>query len=233
MTSQAGQSLQNKIDEHGNLWSMLYDGEVHRFQFPVKPEYSNWIDEQIAWRTSVIFQNTSHHMTDVFLEGPDVIRLLSDLGINSFHGFGPMQAKQYVVCNHDGYVIGDAVLFCEKEDEISIVGKPMAANWVRFHAEIGDYSVKVTKIDRPPPNLTERTRFRFQVPGPKADQLFEELNGGPFATTMLREGYDAKTVAASGGWKDAATAMRYYAHALENPTVTDVLFGAKPTQGRN
>lgn len=53
-----------------------------------------------------------------------------------------------------------------------------------------------------------------------------------FSTTMLREGYDAKTVAVSGGWKDAVTVMRYYAHALEDPTVTDVLFGTKPTQSR-
>ena len=70
----AKQSLQDKIDAHGDLWSMLYDGPVHRFEFPVKPEFSNWVDEQIAWRTSVIFQNMSHHMTDVFLRGPDVIR---------------------------------------------------------------------------------------------------------------------------------------------------------------
>jgi len=174
----ATQSLQDKIDAHGDLWSMLYDGPVHRFEFPVKPEFSNWIDEQIAWRTSVIFQNMSHHMTDVSLRGPDVIRLLSDLGINSFEGFGPMQAKQYVVCNYDGQFIGDAVLFCEEENAVSIVGKPMAANWVRYHAEKGDYDVEFEPIDRPSSNLTDRKRFRFQVQGPKADELFAELNGG-------------------------------------------------------
>lgn len=179
MTSLTKQSLQDKIEAHGDLWSMLYDGDVHRFQFPVKPEFSNWIDEQKAWRTTVIFQNMSHHMTDVFLEGPDVVRLLSDLGINSFAGFGPMQAKQYVVCNYDGQIIGDSVLFCEEENKVSIVGKPMAANWVRYHADTGDYDVKVTKIDRPSPNLTDRARFRFQIQGPNADKLFDELNGGP------------------------------------------------------
>lgn len=172
------QSLQDKIDAHGDLWSMLYDGPVHRFEFPVKPEFSNWVDEQIAWRTSVIFQNMSHHMTDVFLRGPDVIRLLSDLGINSFENFGPMQAKQYVVCNYDGQFIGDAVLFCEEENAVSIVGKPMAANWVRYHAETGDYNVEVELVDRPSAILTDRKRFRFQVQGPNADALLAELNGG-------------------------------------------------------
>lgn len=48
-----------------------------------------------------------------------------------------------------------------------------------------------------------------------------------FATSMLQKGYDAKTVADLGGWKDAVTVMRYYAHALDDPTVTDALFGTE------
>jgi len=135
MSADTRTSLQDKIDAHSDVWSMLYNAQEHRFQFPIKPEFSNWVDEQKAWRSSVIFQNMSHHMTDVFFEGPDVLRLLSDLGINSFADFGAMQAKQYVVCNYDGQIIGDSVLFCEEENKVSIVGKPMAANWVRYHAQ--------------------------------------------------------------------------------------------------
>lgn len=51
-----------------------------------------------------------------------------------------------------------------------------------------------------------------------------------FATTMLRAGYDVKTVAHLGGWKDAATVLRTYAHALTDPTLTDAVFGKKLTQ---
>ncbi|WP_424988471.1 hypothetical protein [Microbulbifer sp. S227A] len=172
-------SLQDKIDAHGDLWGMLYNSPEQKFQFPVRPEFSNWIDEQRAWRNSVIFQNMSHHMTDVYFQGPDTVRLLTDLGINSFDGFGAMQAKQYVVCNHDGHIIGDAVLFCEEENKVSIVGKLMAANWVRYHAETGDYDVTVEHIDPASPNLSDRRVFRYQVQGPNADKLLEELNGGP------------------------------------------------------
>ena len=46
-----------------------------------------------------------------------------------------------------------------------------------------------------------------------------------FATSMLQAGIDPKTVAVRGGWKDVATVMKYYAHAMDDPTVTDVLFG--------
>jgi integrase len=51
-----------------------------------------------------------------------------------------------------------------------------------------------------------------------------------FATSMLQAGVDPKTVAVRGGWKDVATVMKYYAHAMDDPTVTDVLFGTNLTQ---
>jgi integrase len=51
-----------------------------------------------------------------------------------------------------------------------------------------------------------------------------------FATEMLRKGFDVKTVAEMGGWKDATTVLRTYAHAIEDKTVTDALFGTPVTQ---
>lgn len=54
-----------------------------------------------------------------------------------------------------------------------------------------------------------------------------------FATTMLQAGIDPKTVAVRGGWKDVATVMKFYAHARDDLTVTDVLFDTQLTQGQN
>ena len=179
MQNPEAKSLQDKIDAHSNVWSMLYNADAQKFTFPVQSEFSNWIDEQKAWRSSAIFQNMSHHMTDVYFEGPDVVRLLTDFGINSFDGFGAMQAKQYVACNANGYYIGDAILFCEEENKVSVVGKPMVANWLRFQIEQGDYGAQVEHIDRPSANLSDRRIFRFQVQGPNADKILEDLNGGP------------------------------------------------------
>lgn len=45
-----------------------------------------------------------------------------------------------------------------------------------------------------------------------------------FATAMLRAGFDVKTVAERGGWKDAAIVLKHYAHAIEDRTVTDEIF---------
>lgn len=53
-----------------------------------------------------------------------------------------------------------------------------------------------------------------------------------FATSMLHAGIDVKTVAKLGGWKDVATLVRTYAHAMGDSTVTNVLFGTPLTRKR-
>jgi len=52
-----------------------------------------------------------------------VIPLLASLGVNMFANAAVNKAKQFVACNPDGYVIGDAVLFFLDEDRVSLVGR--------------------------------------------------------------------------------------------------------------
>ena len=103
----------------------------------VKSEFTNWRDEQRAWKESCALFDQSHHMTDLHLDGPDALRLLTDLGVNSFRTFKVNQAKQLVVCNPEGYVIGDVILFYTAENRFTLVGRPPASNWVRYRAERG------------------------------------------------------------------------------------------------
>lgn len=172
-------SLEDRIVDRGGAQSLLYNSPGSPLAFPIAAEFSNWRDEQEAWRKSAIFQDMSFHMYDMLVEGPDVYQLLSDLGINSFVSFGPMQAKQYVVCNVDGNYVGDAILTCERENEVHLVGLPNVANWVSFHLEKGNYDAKIAYIDKPSPKLSERKLFRYQIQGPHALSIMEELNGGP------------------------------------------------------
>ena len=51
-----------------------------------------------------------------------------------------------------------------------------------------------------------------------------------FATTLLRSGRDVKTVARLGGWKDAATVLKHYAHAIEDRTLTEAIFDTEPAR---
>ena len=89
-------SLEDKIQRSGNVADMLRNSPAGAYAYPMKPEYSNWRDEQRAWATTAVLFDQSFHMTDVYFRGPDALRLLSDLGVNSFRNFGKNKAKQFV-----------------------------------------------------------------------------------------------------------------------------------------
>ena len=135
-------SLEQALNDAGDPVTMTRNSQIGPYVYPtVAAEFSNWRDEQVAWRETCALFDQSHHMTDLAIEGPDAIRLLSDLGVNSFEGFGVDKAKQFVACNPDGYVIGDAILFHLDEGRLRLVGRPSAHNWVQFHAETGHYDM--------------------------------------------------------------------------------------------
>jgi vanillate/3-O-methylgallate O-demethylase len=174
------QSLEAKLQSVGNPVEMTRNSQIGPYVYPAVPaEFTNWRDEQVSWtKTSALFDQ-SHHMTDLQLEGPDVVRLLSDLGVNSFQNFTVDKAKQLVVCNHDGYVIGDGILFFLDESSVRLVGRPSAHNWVQYHAETGDYDVAVRRDERTAVNPTGgREIYRFQVQGPTALDVLKKANGG-------------------------------------------------------
>jgi len=174
------QSLEAKLQAIGGAVEMARNSQIGPYVYPaVQAEFTNWRDEQVSWqRTSALFDQ-SHHMLDLQVDGPDVVRLLSDLGINTFENFKVDKAKQFVACNHDGYVIGDGILFFLDENSVRLVGRPSAHNWVQYHAETGDYDVTVRRDERTAVNPTGgRELYRFQVQGPTALDVLKKANGG-------------------------------------------------------
>jgi syringate O-demethylase len=175
-------SLEDLLQAAGNPVKMLRNAQIGAHVYPVvKAEYTNWRDEQRAWQQSCVLFNQSYHMTDMYVKGPDALRLLSDLGVNTFKGFVPDKAKQFVACNYDGYVIGDVILFYLEKDLFNLVGRPPIHNWLQFHAEKGKYNVKLERDERSAAREGDTTRkvYRFQVQGPNAMKLIDKVLGKP------------------------------------------------------
>src|SRR5256712_3973714 len=175
-------NLEEAIQAAGNPVRMLRNSQLGPYVYPVVPsEFSNWRDEQRAWKETCVLFNQSYHMADMWIKGPDAIKLLSDTGINTFQNYSVNKAKQFVACNYDGYVLGDGILFYLDKDELVLVGRPSIHNWVQYHAETGGYKVSLSRDERSIARDVPIVRrlYRYQIQGPNSSQVLNKLNGGP------------------------------------------------------
>ena len=176
----SSQSLEGLLQSVGNPVDLARNSQIGPYVYPKVPsEFSNWRDEQRAWRETSCLFDQSHHMTDLYIKGPEALKLLSDLGVNSFGTFAVNKAKQFVACNYDGYVIGDAILFYLDDDLFNLVGRPSAHNWVQYHCETGGYDATLERDERSAVNPRGRKLYRYQIQGPNALEVLEKVTGGP------------------------------------------------------
>ena len=173
-------SLEDVLGAAESPVALLRNSQAGPNVYPGVPaEFTNWREEQQAWQQTCVLFNQSYHMTDLAVEGPDALKLLSHLAVNSFDGFVPDKAKHFVPCTPDGYVIGDVILFALAENQYNLVGRAPALNWITHHAEMGGYDVSV-ELDQRTALRTDgrRKSYRFQVQGPNAMLVLEKVLGG-------------------------------------------------------
>lgn len=179
------ESLADALARTSGPVELLRDAQALPTVFPVRAEFSNWRSEQRAWRESVALLDQSHHMTDLFVSGPDALALLSRVGVNSFADFGPGRAKQFVAVNHEGYLIGDAILFHLDEGEFDLVGHPMVIDWLQFHGETGDVDVSFTRDGNSLVREGDPALYRYELQGPRALAVMEKVTGAPVPATRF------------------------------------------------
>ena len=168
----AQKSFEDVLKSAGNPVDMLRNSQIGAYIYPVvPPEYSNWRDEQAAWRNSCVLFDQSHHMVDLYVEGPDALKLLSNLAINSFAKFPVNRAKQFIPCSHSGHVIGDGILFHLEQNKLVYVGRAPSANWIEFHENyVGDVRFGGKDLEL----LVQRASFRQIARGPVCQRAMGE-----------------------------------------------------------
>ena len=175
-------NLQEVLDQAGSTVELLRNSQLGAYIYPVVPsEFTNFRREVNAWRHSVVLYDQSHHMVNLFISGPDAIKLISDTGINSVANFPVDMAKQFVPVSPEGGVIGDGILFHDAEDEYIFVGRAPVANWLLYYATRGyDAELRLDQRSpsRPYGKAVTRELWRFQIQGPRAWEVINKLNGG-------------------------------------------------------
>ena len=106
-------NLESVLKGAGNPVELLRNSQIGAYIYPVVPaEFTNWRDEQKAWRETAVLFDQSHHMVNFFLEGPDALKLISTPASTASRT-SRVEQGQAVSCRPavHGYVIGDGILF--------------------------------------------------------------------------------------------------------------------------
>ncbi len=92
----AHKNLEDVLKAAKNPVDLLRNSRIGAYVYPTVPsEFSNWRDEQAAWRKSAVLFDQSHHMVDIYIKGPDAIKLVSDLAINTLREL-PRRPRQAI-----------------------------------------------------------------------------------------------------------------------------------------
>jgi len=127
-------------------------------------EYTDWMDESMSWKESCYIGDWSF-LWERWFRGPEVLKLFSDISVNSFAKFEIGQAKHVIHCNKDGKVIHEGILSRLGEDEFMLFGR--GCFLANYYLKRGNYNVTSEPDDW----------FNIQVQGPKSIDLLEKACG--------------------------------------------------------
>jgi vanillate/3-O-methylgallate O-demethylase len=127
-------------------------------------EYTDWIDESMSWKEACYIGDWSW-LWERRLTGPDALRLLSDISVNSFAKFDVGQAKHVIHCNDAGKVIHEGIVSRLGDDEFMIFGR--GGFWVDYKLRHGKYNAVSEQDDW----------FNLQVSGPSSVHVVEKAAG--------------------------------------------------------
>ncbi|MEN9775174.1 MAG: hypothetical protein RL322_2244 [Pseudomonadota bacterium] len=234
------QCLEDIIAAEGSILPTLRQSKAGMYLYPgVAPEFSNWRDEQRAWRESAVLFDQSHHMHEAIVEGPEAFEFLQGLAVNSFANFDTRRGKQFICVNPEGWFIGDMVAFREKPQQFILVGREVIANWVEFNATQSGHNVRVRRDARSPARPDgrpiQRSRYRFQIQGPQAPEIFEKLHGGPlpqipfFQIGSLQIG--TRTVRALRHGMAGAPGLEIWGPSEDKPYIRETILEAAQSLG--
>ena len=130
-------------------------------------EYTNWRDEQRAWRETCVLFDQSHHMVEHVRRGPRCPQAdlaSDDQQLRQLPG-QPRQADRSVqlrwLCHRRRNSLPSG------REQAVFVGRAPSANWIQFHAETGGYNVDdVAKDDRSPSRPGGKPVVRNVLPLP-------------------------------------------------------------------
>ena len=207
-----------------------YNGKVVPFAGYLLPvQYKTGvIAEHMAVRTACGMFDVSH-MGEITCIGPDAVKNLNHLLTNDYTTMYDGQARYSPMCNEDGGVVDDLIVYKVREDHYFIVvnasNKDKDYKWIKEHA-FGD--VEFTDIS------SEVAQIALQ--GPKALQILkkvaneEDIPGKYYSATFSRKISDMICIISKTGYT-GEDGFEIYLAAKDAPKLWELLMEAGKDEG--
>ena len=169
-------SLEDAIQAAGSPVELARNSQIGPYVYPVVPaEFTNWRDEQAGWRETCRAVRPVASHDGSLRRGPRRDQAALRPRRQHVRELRVDKAKQFVACNHDGYVIGDAILFFLDENRVRSSAGPRRTTGCSTTARPATTTSAFERDERTAVNPTGRRKlYRFQVQGPTASEVLDE-----------------------------------------------------------
>ena len=186
-------NLDEALQGVGSAVDMLRNSQIGPYAFPVvRHEFTNWRDEQRSWRETCALFDQSHHMTDLYIEGPDALKVLSDLGDQQLQELqGQSRRSSSSPDNHRR-------LRDRRRDSVLPGRQHVQPRRPPAGGQLGAVQRRNRQVQREVSNATSdrrrttarRKTFRYQVQGPNALKVMaEDPRQDAARRPLLRDGH--------------------------------------------
>jgi glycine cleavage system aminomethyltransferase T len=123
--------------------------------------HTNWREETLSWKKSCYIAAELSVFPHFTYKGPDVLKMLSDISVNSYVNFPVGSTKHMIHCDKDGYVVFHGLAMRVSEDAVAVHADPL---YIQYYIDSGKYKVSVE----------DDTTFVFQLGGPRSLEILEQ-----------------------------------------------------------
>jgi glycine cleavage system aminomethyltransferase T len=146
---------------------MLYDADFFNpyGTYAKAFEYTGWQDETQSWKTTAYLHGHLNPSPTVWLKGPDALKFLSSVCVNSFNKFQIGTSRHAIMCDENGKVACHGMLLRLAEDEF-------ITYWLSPYLP---YQLsKQMDLDLTVEDRTGKV-FLYQIGGPKSLEILEAV----------------------------------------------------------
>jgi glycine cleavage system aminomethyltransferase T len=134
-------------------------------------EYTGWQDESMSYKETCYISHSLNPMPTFRVKGRDAVKFLSRVCINDFERFPVGTGKHAIMCDQEGFDLGDGVMLRLAEDEF--VSYEMGANYIAYAFERGGWGAAGHTVGE----VLSGTVFLYQIAGPRSLEVLEAASG--------------------------------------------------------